>query len=134
MTPPEAVGTLEVSTQVSQIFTPVCGMVGLRADLPVLCLLRCVAGDWHFPFSPEARTFWISRASIWFQRPKSLTVVSEDGTRMYRHAKPTEVSVCRYIMAYPLEATEETRKFRVVDPVEEEILLLLRFSDFMRVF
>ena len=36
LTLPAAVGTLEVSTQVSQIFTPVCGMVALRGDLPVL--------------------------------------------------------------------------------------------------
>ena len=36
MTLPAAVGTLEVSTQVSKISTPVCGMVALRGDLPVL--------------------------------------------------------------------------------------------------
>ena len=36
LTPPVAVGTLEVSTQVSKISTPVCGMVALRGDLPVL--------------------------------------------------------------------------------------------------
>ena len=36
LTLPAAVGTLEVSTQVSKISTPVCGMVALRGDLPVL--------------------------------------------------------------------------------------------------
>ena len=66
--PPAAVGTLEVSTQVSQTFTPVCGMVALRGVLPVLATdgpprmvlvegrtfvrVPCGrAGNWHFSIS-----------------------------------------------------------------------------------